>query len=354
MAGPFKFELFFELSPDLMCIAGYDGYFKKINPAVSKTLGYTLEELYLKPINDFVHPEDKEITEKVRTELTKSKPLYNFENRYVTKSGEAVWLSWTSLPIENDKLIFAVAKNVTHKKRLEADRNGLLTSLTKINKDLMQLNYTTSHDLRSPVNNILALFDLMDVSKINDQETLKLIEILHFAGGKLKQMLNNYVDLLSEMNRLEVQAETTDLQECLDQVLQSISALIVTSGTTLKADFSKAKEITFNKVYMKSVFLNLITNSIKYSRPDSFPVIQIHTEKENGRTRLIFRDNGVGFEMQKVKEEIFSLRKTFHNHSDSKGIGLYLVYNHIKSFGGDIDIESEVNKGTKFVISFKN
>ncbi len=52
----FNLELFFELSPDLLCVAGYDGYFKKINPTVSKTLGYTDEELFARPIDDFVHP----------------------------------------------------------------------------------------------------------------------------------------------------------------------------------------------------------------------------------------------------------------------------------------------------------
>jgi PAS domain S-box-containing protein len=99
-ATDFKYDLFFELTPDLMCIAGYDGYFRKINSAVSKTLGYSMDELYSRPINDFVHEGDKDITAKVRHELTRSKPLLNFENRYVRKDGEIVWLSWTSLPLE--------------------------------------------------------------------------------------------------------------------------------------------------------------------------------------------------------------------------------------------------------------
>jgi PAS domain S-box-containing protein len=76
----FLLEHFFELSPDLLCIAGYDGYFKKINPAVSKLLGYTNEELFSKPINDFIYSTDQHITSKHRNELTKNKPLLNFEN----------------------------------------------------------------------------------------------------------------------------------------------------------------------------------------------------------------------------------------------------------------------------------
>src|SRR5688572_2995995 len=96
----FRYDLFFELSPDLLCIAGFDGYFKKINEAVSKTLGYSPEELYARPINDFVHPDHKQLTAKVRAELYRSKPLLNFENKYLTKNGETVWLSWTSLAVE--------------------------------------------------------------------------------------------------------------------------------------------------------------------------------------------------------------------------------------------------------------
>src|ERR1041385_2869514 len=150
MGNEFNYELLFNLSADLLCIAGYDGYFKKINPAVSKVLGYTMEELYSRPINDFVYGPDKEITARVRKELTRSVPLLNFENRYLTKSGEIVWLSWTSMPVEEEKLIFAIAKDITHKKNLEEERNLVLVDLAKANENLRRLNYTTSHDLRSP------------------------------------------------------------------------------------------------------------------------------------------------------------------------------------------------------------
>lgn len=349
----FNYELFFQLSPDLLCIAGYDGYFKKINTSVSKVLGYSMEELYARPINDFVHHDDKDLTARVREELTRAKPLLNFENRYQTKSGEIVWLSWTSLPVEKDKLIFAVAKDVTHKKRLEAERNTLLASLTKVNRDLKHLTYTTSHDLRAPVNNLLSVFDLMDTSRVSDKETVDFLEILQLAGEKLKETLNNYVDLLNEKQSAQAQLEELDFNECLQNVLQSISSLMQSSKVTVHHDFSQADKITFNKAYLKSVFLNLITNSIKYSRPDRPPVISISTEKKDGVVRLIVADNGLGLDLEKVKDEIFGLHQKFHNHTDSKGIGLYLVHNQVTSLGGKISVESTINEGTTFTISFK-
>src|ERR1700712_1016276 len=99
-AAVFDLEYFFELSPDLLCVVGYDGYFKKINPAVSKTLGYTDEELFAAPLNFFVHPEDRDITAQKHKAITEGEPLLDFENRYIAKSGAIIWLSWTSVPIK--------------------------------------------------------------------------------------------------------------------------------------------------------------------------------------------------------------------------------------------------------------
>lgn len=347
----FKYELLFDLSPDLLCIAGYDGYFKKINPAVSTVLGYTMAELYARPINDFVYSEDRETTTRVRTELTKSKPLLNFENRYVTKSGEIVWLSWTSLPVESERLIFAIAKNITHKKKQEAERNALLANLTKVNKDLKQLTYTTSHDIRSPVSGFLSLINLIDVSRISDPQTLELIEVIKMAGKNLKQTLNNYVDSLSVKHT--VKEEDLQFDDVLKNVLLSIGSLIQSSKASIHSDFSKQPTVRFNRNYLESIFLNLITNSIKYSRPEHPPAISIFSDRVNDVTQLIVADNGMGFDMEGVNDKIFGLHQKFHDHTDSKGIGLYLVHTHVTSLGGSIKVDSKINEGTKFIISFK-
>ncbi|MDB5190589.1 MAG: sensor histidine kinase [Segetibacter sp.] len=348
------FELFFELSADLLCIAGFDGYFKQINPAVSKLLGYSNEELMSRPINDFVHRDDKEITAKVRAELVKGNPLFHFENRYVTKFGESVWLSWTSMNIDSDKMVFAIAKNITHKKKLEEDRNRLLATMTRVNKELKELTYTTSHDLRAPVNNLLSIFDLLDVSKISDGETLELILILKAASESLKHTLNGYVDILSEKESMNLPVEELNLKEALDIVLQSINSLIKSSRATIEVNFSELPKVKFSKTHLHSIFLNLITNSIKYARTDCLPVISISSKRVNGICQLIIADNGVGFDMENVKERVFGLHQKFNEHADSKGIGLYLVYNHVTSFGGTIALESELNAGSKFIISFKD
>lgn len=350
----FQFEHFFELSADLLCIAGFDGYFKRINPSVSKLLEYSEEELYSRPINDFVYPDDLQRTIMSREGIKKNIPLLNFENRYVTKSGQIVWLSWTSMPNVNDKLVYAIAKNITHKKKHEEERNQLLTNLTKTNQEFKQFTYTTSHDLRSPVNNLLSIFSLLDVTKIKDQKTLELLNILKLASERLSQTVNNYVDVVIEKDKLHLNTEELDLEESLNEVLYSIHSLIQNSKTTIKVDFSGLKKIIFNRLYLQSIFLNLITNSIKYAKLGSSPNISISTVITNGTKQLIISDDGIGFDMDKVKDKVFGLQEKFNNNVDSKGIGLYLVHNHITSLGGNITLESKVNEGSKIVLSFRD
>src|SRR5690554_3688683 len=318
-------EYFFKLSPDLLCIAGYDGFFKRINPAVSDVLGYTPEELLSRPIDYFIYEGDKGLTDKYRENLVKGTPLLNFENRYVTKSGEIIWLAWSSIPLEEEGLIYAIAKNITYKKKLEEERNILLTNLSKMNQHLKQLTYTTSHDLRSPVNSLISAFDLIDISTIENKETLELLAILRSAAEGVKLSLNNYVDVLSHNDELTIQVEDLELEETVSRIKFSIRALINHSKTTIKTDFEAFGTIKFNKAYLESVFLNLITNSIKYSKPDRAPIITISTRIEGDKKQLIYTDNGIGFDMSSVEDRLFGLHQSFGDHNDSKGIGLYLV-----------------------------
>ena len=116
-----EFELlpFFELTPDLVCIAGKDGYFRRINQSVSKKLGYTNEELFARPISSLIHPDDREQTQLTRVKMIEGQPLVNFQNRYIHKNGSIIWLEWTSIYFAEREVVFAIAKDVTRRKETE-------------------------------------------------------------------------------------------------------------------------------------------------------------------------------------------------------------------------------------------
>jgi signal transduction histidine kinase len=95
---------------------------------------------------------------------------------------------------------------------------------------------------------------------------------------------------------------------------------------------------------------NLLTNAIKYKHPDRNPVINITTQKTGNDVYLVFEDNGVGIDMQRHGDQLFGMYKTFHQNSDSKGIGLFITRNQVEALGGSIKVESAVNVGTKFTV----
>ncbi|UJP64492.1 PAS domain S-box protein [Mongoliitalea daihaiensis] len=109
----------FEASPDILCITGYDGYFKKINPSATRLLGYTEQELLSRPFIEFTHPEDQNKTSTELSTIVDGKETMYFENRYITKSGQIIWLSWTSRANPIEQTIYAVAKNITKQKKLQ-------------------------------------------------------------------------------------------------------------------------------------------------------------------------------------------------------------------------------------------
>lgn len=110
----------FEQTPDWVCIASKDGYFKDINPAVCHTLEYTREELLQQPIATHIHPDDLELTRSRRARLLEGESLLNFRNRYVSRSGNIVWLEWTSVYLPLREVVLAIAKNITSRREAES------------------------------------------------------------------------------------------------------------------------------------------------------------------------------------------------------------------------------------------
>ena len=344
---------FFDLSPDYLCIAGYDGYFRKLNPAFIKLIEYTEEELLSFPISDLIYEPDRERTAKIRENLKKGSPLQNLENRYVTKSGAIVWLTWTSIPVESNELIYAIAKNITHIKNQEEERNNLITDLTSLNKELTQLSYTAAHDLKSPVNNLISLFSLMDNSEINEEDNLIYMDLLKKSAESLREILNGYVDTIQKKNQSLIKAETVNLTEVFNNTLEPIKYLVQNTNTSFEVDFSVVESLKFNSFYLHSIFLNLISNSIKYARVGVPPLISLASLETEDTVEVTFSDNGLGFDLEKVSGRIFGLNETFHGHAESKGVGLYLVNDYMKALGGRVEVSSEVNKGSTFTLIFR-
>ncbi len=114
-----ELERFFEVTPSLFCIAGFDGYFKRINASFSDILEFSREELFAEPFLNFIHPEDRNATIAEMENIVAGKTAVDFENRYRTKNGEYRWFLWTAKPYETEKVIYAAAQDITERKIAE-------------------------------------------------------------------------------------------------------------------------------------------------------------------------------------------------------------------------------------------
>ncbi|HBU79619.1 MAG TPA: PAS domain-containing sensor histidine kinase [Muricauda sp.] len=351
--GDPKLDPFFHESLDSLCITDYEGNFIKVNPAFQQLLGYSWEEIYSTKAMEFIHPSDRNYTSMQKSRLLDRTPLVNFENRYLKKSGEPVWLNWTSFVLPENQLIYSSARNVTLRKKIERDRKSNIRRLSMANQKLKRLNYATIHDLRSPLNNIMSLVNLIDLRMINDVETKEIIELIKESSTGLKLSLDSSLESFKIRDMDQKKLEQVDFLEILQKVQNSISNLISESQTEFLIDFTEVPNIRFKSNYLESIFLNLITNSIKYAQKDLRPIISIHTNLQEGVKTLTYSDNGSGFDMEKVADRIFKLNERFHKNKDSKGVGLYLVHNQVSDLGGTIEVESKVNEGTVFTITFK-
>src|SRR5437764_1490235 len=138
---------FFALSPDLICIAGFDGYFKHLNSVWQQTLGYTSEELLSQPYMAFVHPEDQESTRGEAQKLATGLAVPAFENRYRCKDGSYKWLVWNAIPLTDQQLIYAAAHDVTEQKRTDR-RRAAQYAVARVLADSVTLAEATPKILR--------------------------------------------------------------------------------------------------------------------------------------------------------------------------------------------------------------
>ncbi len=265
--------------------------------------------------------------------------------------------SFTIYPIRENKTIIGLscfAYDITNKKQEQLQKEKMSVDLIQRNRDLEQFTFIISHNLRAPTANIIGYAENLLDEKLTVEEQKEFLKGLSLSVATLDTIIKDINSILQVKREVNERKEVINFSNLVGDIMVSIGNIIDKHRVRIRPDFSEVDEIFSLKVYMHSIFYNLISNSIKYSKPNEQPLIEIKSKKENGKIILTFKDNGLGIDMKTKGDKVFGLYKRFHSHVEGKGMGLFMVKTQVESLGGKITVASEPGKGTEFTIVFEN
>jgi PAS domain S-box-containing protein len=349
---------FFDNPVNLNAITDFDGKLKRISSSWTELLGWTEQELRSRSFLDFIHPDDRAATSEIFVSLTEGRKVLTFEDRVVSPNGSYHWLLWSAASDPDKRIIYATAIDITERKKSEENILDSKSSLETIahtlqeqNRKLDEFAHIISHNLRAPVNNIQALINLLDEnSPLNDYKLI--FDKLKNVAKNLSETMNELMDTLKAKTHPDVELTEIRFKEILDKVVQSLEGELIVAQASVTFDFNDAGAIRYSKPYLESIFQNLLTNAIKYRSPERTLVVHFKSAVSNGVTELRVQDNGQGIDLKRFGDKLFGMHKTFHDHHEARGVGLFLIKTQIEAMGGKISVESEVDKGSTFIIKF--
>ncbi|QHL87168.1 PAS domain-containing protein [Nibribacter ruber] len=244
------------------------------------------------------------------------------------------------------------AKDITSKKKEELDLVKLTEDLYRQTRDLQQFTYIVSHNLRGPVANALGLSNLLSRLKKEDAGFDPLVSQVKSSVFQLDTIIKDINLILSiKDNQDTVEKEPVRLADVCQQVISSLQESLQNCGGTVQVQIPQNYTLAAKKAYLYSIVYNLLSNAIKYRSKERPLEVSIFCEAAaSGGTIIQFADNGSGMDLNKVRDDVFTLYKRFHRNIEGRGIGLFLVKTHVESLGGHIEIDSALNVGTTFTL----
>jgi two-component system CheB/CheR fusion protein len=239
--------------------------------------------------------------------------------------------------------------DISELKAAQLDLDQKNASLTRINSDLDNFVYTASHDLLAPLANIETSIGVMNLIKVADPGMLKFLAIINSSVKKFRTLIKD-ISVIARLEGDMLNMEMVDMEDIIRNIEWSLENRIKSSGAVITQNL-EVKEILFSKKNLRSILFNLVSNGIKFNDSE-VPMIHIDIAKNKEHIMLSVQDNGKGIAKNEM-DIIFDMYGRLHKEVDGQGIGLYLAKKIIDAASGNITVESELGKGSKFIIYLK-
>jgi signal transduction histidine kinase/CheY-like chemotaxis protein len=321
-------------------------------------LGYTVEELTSRPYQDFVHPDDIARTLAARDRLAAGAAAVSFENRYHRKDGSYRWLLWNVAPAPGRSLVYAAARDITDRKETEHALAVARDQAVQATQLKSQFLATMSHEIRTPINGVIGLTSLLLETQL-DRTQRRYAEGVRIAGDTLLSLINDILDF-SKIEAGKIILDEIDFEP--RRLVEEVTEVV--AGTARAKDLELIGYcepdvpcvVAGDENRIRQILLNLASNAVKFTHEGEVVISadlldRPAPEARHVTVRFEVRDTGIGIAAADTERlfEAFSQAdaSTTRTHGGT-GLGLAISRRLAELMGGEIGVESEPGKGSRF------
>jgi PAS domain S-box-containing protein len=327
-------------------------------------IGYSDNELKntSKAWDDKVHPDDRNAYfNDFNLHLDGALLVYESEYRIKCKDGNYKWVLDTGKVVERNNegqatRIIGTHTDITKRKKHESQLNKNLQLITSQNKRLHNFTHIVSHNLKTHIGNLKNILEFYDETD-SEAEKKGLVNHLKTISESLTTTIVDLDDIISIKSKANTQQlnQRVNLYTCTNQIIDSLKIESTKNSVTIYNALRMDDSLLTNQPYIESIIYNLISNGIKYSDSNKKSQMTVQSVHTKDTIKILIADNGIGIDMNKYGNKVFEMYQTFHgtDRKDSRGIGLYITKTQVEALQGVILMESTLNKGTAFSLTFK-
>jgi PAS domain S-box-containing protein len=347
-------QTIFELTPiPLVITKFYDGTIMMANEATELLLGYKLKEIVGKyGIDYFMSNEHQEI---LQTELAKKGKASFIEVVLKTAKNDLLTclVSCEIIYINGEIALISSVLDITDRKKFEEELIAKNLELKKANVELDRFVYSTSHDLRAPLLSVLGLVEICEGYNTEHTELQSLYKMMRTSISRSDDTIKSILDY-SRNARLDPQPEKLDVKRIAEIHIENIKHMKEAKGVEFILDIDNNVDFFADSMRFTTIIHNLITNGVKYQRNNEpNPFVHVRFFCNSKEAVLEVSDNGEGISNEKINK-IFGMFVRLSTKSSGSGLGLYRCKEMVLKMGGDIDVKSEIHRGTTFIVNLPN